>query len=153
GTMGCSSLEQSGKPESLARRRVRRQYNDRKTAGKTVSGRQTASTPACPKKDLHHETGCEAQHDRSVQVECRYTCDVEVSEMNRARLQPMQNRREFLWHASGCLASAAALSPWGEPGVASLPAARPKVAAIFTEFTYRSHAHVILENFLEPYLF
>jgi hypothetical protein len=28
-----------------------------------------------------------------------------------------------------------------------------KVAAIFTEFTYRSHAHVILENFLEPYLF
>ncbi len=29
---------------------------------------------------------------------------------------------------------------------------RPKVAAIVTEFTYRSHAHVILENFLEPYL-
>ena len=27
------------------------------------------------------------------------------------------------------------------------------VAAIFTEFTYRSHAHVILESFLEPYLF
>ncbi len=30
---------------------------------------------------------------------------------------------------------------------------RPKVAAIFTVFTYRSHAHVILENFLKPYLF
>ena len=28
-----------------------------------------------------------------------------------------------------------------------------RVAAIITEFTYRSHAHVILENFLEPYLF
>jgi len=28
-----------------------------------------------------------------------------------------------------------------------------KVAAVFTEFTYRSHAHVILENFLEPYYF
>ena len=28
-----------------------------------------------------------------------------------------------------------------------------KVAAILTEFTYRSHAHVILENFLVPYLF
>jgi hypothetical protein len=27
------------------------------------------------------------------------------------------------------------------------------VAAIFTVFTYRSHAHVILEKFLEPYLF
>jgi hypothetical protein len=30
---------------------------------------------------------------------------------------------------------------------------RPKVAIVLTEFTYRSHAHVILENFLEPYLF
>ncbi len=30
---------------------------------------------------------------------------------------------------------------------------RPKVAVIFTVMTYRSHAHVILENFLEPYLF
>lgn len=28
-----------------------------------------------------------------------------------------------------------------------------RVAAIFTEFTYRSHAHVLLENFLQPYLF
>ena len=24
---------------------------------------------------------------------------------------------------------------------------------MLTEFTYRSHAHVILENFLEPYYF
>ena len=31
--------------------------------------------------------------------------------------------------------------------------ARLKVAAVFTEFTYRSHAHVILENFLGPYYF
>jgi len=30
---------------------------------------------------------------------------------------------------------------------------RPRVAALVTEFTYRSHAHVILENFLEPYYF
>ena len=28
-----------------------------------------------------------------------------------------------------------------------------RVAAVLTEFTYRSHAHVILENFLGPYLF
>src|SRR5262249_31155062 len=33
------------------------------------------------------------------------------------------------------------------------PSEPPKVAAVFTEFTHRSHAHVILENFLEPYLF
>ncbi|MBM3457537.1 MAG: hypothetical protein FJX77_03235 [Armatimonadetes bacterium] len=30
---------------------------------------------------------------------------------------------------------------------------RPRVAALFTECRHRSHAHVILENFLEPYLF
>src|SRR5437867_11633755 len=30
---------------------------------------------------------------------------------------------------------------------------RLKVAVVLTEFTYRSHAHVLLENFLEPYLF
>lgn len=30
---------------------------------------------------------------------------------------------------------------------------RLKVGAVFTAFTYRSHAHVILENFVAPYLF
>ena len=29
----------------------------------------------------------------------------------------------------------------------------PRVAAVFTAFHHRSHAHVLLENFLEPYLF
>ncbi len=34
------------------------------------------------------------------------------------------------------------------------PARKPlTIAAVFTEFRYRSHAHVILENFLEPLLF
>jgi hypothetical protein len=33
------------------------------------------------------------------------------------------------------------------------PKRRPRVAAIYTVCTYRSHAHVILENFLGPYLF
>ncbi len=32
-------------------------------------------------------------------------------------------------------------------------AKRPRIAAVITEFTHRSHAHVILENFLEPYYF
>jgi hypothetical protein len=35
----------------------------------------------------------------------------------------------------------------------STPVTRPKVAAIVTHFAYREHAHVILENFLVPYLF
>src|SRR6266568_715823 len=56
-------------------------------------------------------------------------------------------RRQFL----GTAGAALALS--GVPLSAAEPQKRPKVAAVFTEFTYRSHAHVILENFLEPYLF
>ncbi|HJZ55886.1 MAG TPA: hypothetical protein VKE74_13035, partial [Gemmataceae bacterium] len=56
-------------------------------------------------------------------------------------------RRQFL----GTAGAALALS--GVPLPAAQPRQRPRVAAVFTEFTYRSHAHVILENFLEPYLF
>lgn len=59
------------------------------------------------------------------------------------------SRRRFL--------KAAGLSAGGLAALASRVSAeersRPKVAAIFTVFTYRSHAHVLLENFLEPYLF
>ena len=33
------------------------------------------------------------------------------------------------------------------------PNRRPKVAVVFTVFTRRSHGHVLLENFLRPYLF
>src|SRR6476646_7622812 len=56
-------------------------------------------------------------------------------------------RRQFLGTAG------AALALGGVPLSATEPPKRPKVAAVFTEFTYRSHAHVILENFLEPYVF
>ena len=41
----------------------------------------------------------------------------------------------------------------GRPALGAEPKKRPKVAAIFTVMHHRSHAHVILENFLEPYLF
>jgi hypothetical protein len=56
-------------------------------------------------------------------------------------------RRQFLGTAGAALALSGVSLP------AARPQKRPKVAAVFTEFTYRSHAHVILENFLEPYLF
>src|SRR5262249_57143436 len=56
-------------------------------------------------------------------------------------------RRQFLGTAGAPLALS------GVPPPAAQPRQRPRVAAVFTEFTYRSHAHVILENFLEPYLF
>jgi hypothetical protein len=60
---------------------------------------------------------------------------------------PRLNRRTFL-HAAGALATVGPLA-----GPLRAEGRRPKVAAIFTEFTYRSHAHVILENFLQPYYF
>ncbi len=64
------------------------------------------------------------------------------------------NRRSFLKNA-GMLAATSLFQRSISP--AALQAApsqkKMRVAAIFTEFTYRSHAHVILENFLTPYLF
>ena len=51
------------------------------------------------------------------------------------------------------LGSAAALPLLGTTGFAAQPARRPRVAAIYTVFRFRSHAHNILENFLTPYLF
>lgn len=53
------------------------------------------------------------------------------------------DRRLFLGATAAGLASGA----WAQPP------ARPKVAALLTHFFFRSHAHVILENFLEPYYF
>src|SRR5438552_1456208 len=66
--------------------------------------------------------------------------------------QPKIGRREFLQRssqfASGLLlTSALPGSALGGTGK------RLKVAAVITAFTYRSHAHVILENFVAPYLF
>ena len=75
--------------------------------------------------------------------------------MRNALLATGTTRRQFLKEvaafAGGALAAPAPRLSAAEP--AGAQPARLKVAAIFTEFTYRSHAHVILENFLEPYLF
>jgi hypothetical protein len=70
---------------------------------------------------------------------------------------PDRSRRQFLREAAAVAASALAVPALGlnaaEQETAKPGPRRLKVAAIYTEFTYRSHAHVILENFLEPYLF
>jgi hypothetical protein len=58
------------------------------------------------------------------------------------------SRRHFL--AAAGLSSGTLLVP---ECFADEKPARPKVAAIYTVFTHRSHAHVILEKFLRPYLF
>ena len=54
--------------------------------------------------------------------------------------------------AAPIFGSLAALQSWGNEYQAK-ENRRPRVAAIYTSFTYRSHAHVILENFLQPFLF
>jgi hypothetical protein len=65
---------------------------------------------------------------------------------------PKFDRRKFI-QCSAMFASGLAIAS-GFPRV-SLAASskRLKVAAVITAFTYRSHAHVILENFVADYLF
>lgn len=63
-----------------------------------------------------------------------------------------QNRREFLQHSALGLAGAA-LSPALFARGQQVPRRRPRVAVIYTVAFYRSHVHVIMENFVQPYLF
>lgn len=63
----------------------------------------------------------------------------------------LRDRRRFLRELGAGLAGGLLL-PIAR-GRGDEPGPRLKVAAVVTEFTYRSHAHVLLENFLEPYLF
>ncbi len=61
-------------------------------------------------------------------------------------------RREFLSQTGQ--ATAGLMLAFALPTAAlAAGSKRLKVAAVITEFSYRSHAHVILENFVEPYLF
>jgi hypothetical protein len=55
-------------------------------------------------------------------------------------------RRQFLLAAT-------ALAGLGPLALADEPKKRPRVAAVYTVFRHRSHAHDILENFLESYYF
>ena len=65
---------------------------------------------------------------------------------------PHLDRRGFLKGLGAALGFASSgLSPLAR---AADPSTKPlKVAAVMTEWSYRSHGHVILENFLGPYLF
>ena len=64
------------------------------------------------------------------------------------------SRRGWLRTASGIAITASGLSASLQlVNGAAEDKKRIRVAAILTEFTYRSHAHVILENFLRPYYF
>lgn len=65
--------------------------------------------------------------------------------------QRSPSRRQFL-KTSAVTVAAAAVLPFGGR-IDAAQAKRPRVAAIYTLFRHRSHAHVILEKFLRPYLF
>lgn len=62
-------------------------------------------------------------------------------------MRPPLDRRQFVIGSAASLASC-----WWNP-LAAEPPRRPRVAAIFTEFRFRSHAYDFLENFLRPFLF
>lgn len=62
-------------------------------------------------------------------------------------MNPHLDRRQFL---SG---AAAAIGAGWWTSLPAEPPRRPRVAAIFSEFRFRSHAYNILENFFRPYLF
>ena len=65
---------------------------------------------------------------------------------------PQIGRRKFLSQAGRAVGGLLVASAARASGLAA-GRTRLKVAAVITAFTYRSHAHVILENFVEPYLF
>ena len=64
------------------------------------------------------------------------------------------SRRDFI--QSAALSTGALLANRSLAAAAPKPKGgtkRPKVAAVFTELRFRSHAYNILENFMGPYLF
>ncbi len=62
-------------------------------------------------------------------------------------MRPQLDRRQFLIGSTAGL-STCLLSP-----LLAEPVRRPRVAAIFTVFRFRSHVFNLLENFFKPYLF
>src|SRR5881296_4137911 len=66
--------------------------------------------------------------------------------------QPKIGRREFI-QRTGKFVGTLLLAPALPASALAAAGKRLKVAAVITAFTYRSHAQVILENFVAPYLF
>jgi hypothetical protein len=73
--------------------------------------------------------------------------------MSRNLNSARPSRRQFMERMSVGLAGMTFGRAAGRVSAGVDPSRRLRVAAVVTEFSYRSHAHVILENFLEPYLF
>ena len=65
----------------------------------------------------------------------------------------LSSRRTWLTQALGALGAGWFLRELGVPAMRGAGHKPIRVAAVVTEFRFRSHAHVLLENFLMPYLF
>jgi hypothetical protein len=63
------------------------------------------------------------------------------------------DRRGFLQGAALGIGGVALLPAWSGRVARAGEGGKPRIAAVVTEVRYRDHGHVILENFLEPYLF
>ena len=66
----------------------------------------------------------------------------------------LESRRTFLGQ-SAALAGGLLLPalPGARRLLAADPSKPPKIAVLITTFFFKSHAHVIMENFVQPYLF
>lgn len=73
--------------------------------------------------------------------------------MKPSRRPQTSDRRAFLRGAGLGVGAGSFLLAANGLGDEPAREGRLKIAAILTEFSHRSHAHVILENFLDPYLF
>lgn len=62
------------------------------------------------------------------------------------------SRRDFLRSTAAAGLAIPGLDLLSRAATAAAPK-RPKVAVVYTAFAHRLHAHVLLENFLNPYLF
>ncbi len=66
---------------------------------------------------------------------------------------PELSRRDLLARSAACALAPGLFASVTSSAHANNRPRRPRVAAIFTEFRFRSHAYNILENFFRPYLF
>jgi hypothetical protein len=73
--------------------------------------------------------------------------------MNPSFTNRLPNSAEGLLSRRGFLAATMTAALAGPAAGAADPKKRLRVAAIYSVFSYRGHAHVVLQNFLKPYYF
>src|SRR6266699_3877283 len=121
--------------------------------GETISGGLYNDAPRLKTIELRLAF---ARHSRLNEAEpAPMSTEFPANHPTQSNQYPRLTRRRFIGRV-GRFASGVALGATSAavmtPRAFGAAKARMKVAAVLTEFAYRSHAHVLLENFLEPYL-